>query len=146
MSELTKEEIAAFIKQWKTETADYLIGHQAPYYIPKPWRIQRELREGKRGILDGIEWAQDGRAMADVEIVIKRGPGIPLVDQTGTEEECRRFDEIVAEDEELAAYIDESEQQVGRRIQIDGETYYEISTARWDLLLRNKTAADQAVG
>jgi hypothetical protein len=84
-----------------------LIGKDAPYFIPKPSRVKHDVRYGKRGILDGIKWAQEGRAMADVEIVIKRGPDIPLVDQTGAEEECRRFDEIVAEDEELAAYIDE---------------------------------------
>jgi hypothetical protein len=109
-----------------------LIGHQAPHYIPKPSHIKRDLRDGKRGIIDGIKWAQNDRAMADVEIVLKRGPGLPLIDQMDAEEECRRFDEIIAEDEELATYIDESERQVGSRIWIDGEAYYEISTVRWD--------------
>ena len=91
MAKLTEKEIAAFVKQWATYQTDYLIGKHAPYYIPKPWRIQRDLREGKRGIIDGIKWAQDGRAMADVEIVLKASPSC-LLDQS-TDDERLRFDE-----------------------------------------------------
>lgn len=105
MAELTKAETDAFIKRWSVETADYLIGHQAPYYIPKPWRVKCELREGKRGILEGIRWAQEGRAIADVEIALKAHP-LGLMDQS-TDDERLRFDEIVAEDEELATCVDE---------------------------------------
>jgi hypothetical protein len=105
MTELTDEEKRAFIKQWSVETADYLIGQHAPHFIPKPWRLQRDLRDGKRGILDGIQWAQEGRAFADVEIVLKAHPS-SFMDQS-TDAEQKRFDEIVADDEELAAYLDE---------------------------------------
>jgi hypothetical protein len=49
-------------------------------YIPKPWRVKRDLREGKRGIAAGIAWAENGRAMADVEIVLKASP-LSLLDQ-----------------------------------------------------------------
>jgi hypothetical protein len=34
MTELTKEEIAVFIKQWVVETTYYLIGHNAPTTFP----------------------------------------------------------------------------------------------------------------
>jgi hypothetical protein len=105
MTELTDEEKRAFIKQWSAETADYLIGQHAPYFIPKPWRVKRDVREGKLGILDGIRWAEDGRAIADVEIVLKASPSC-LLDQLKDDAQ-KRFDEIVAEDEELATYLDE---------------------------------------
>jgi hypothetical protein len=105
MSELTDEEKRAFIKQWSVEAADYLIGQHAPYFIPKPWSVKRDVRDGKRGILDGIQWAQEGRAIADVEIVLKAHP-YGLMDQS-TDDERLRFDEIVAEDEELATCVDE---------------------------------------
>jgi hypothetical protein len=71
--------------------------------LPSRWRLDRDVREAKRGIAAGIAWAEDGRAMADVELVLKASG----LYQDATEEEHHRFDEILADDGELAACMDE---------------------------------------
>ena len=40
-------------------------------FEPSLKRLDRDAREAKRAIAVGIAWAEDGRAIADVEFVLK---------------------------------------------------------------------------
>ena len=105
MPELSTEEKKAFIKQWSEETASDLIKRDAPYYVPKAWRVKRDVREGKRGIVAGIRWAENGRSIGAVEAVVKWS-GMNATDDRGRD----LFELAVAEvgdDEEFAAFLDQ---------------------------------------
>jgi hypothetical protein len=103
--ELTKEEKNAFTRQWVEETEAELLTRDAPYYVPKQWRVKRDVRDGKRGVVAGIAWAENGRSIAAVEAVVKWS-GTNATDDKGRD----LFELAVAEvgdDEEFAAFLDQ---------------------------------------
>jgi hypothetical protein len=102
MPELTEAEAKTFTAQWLKDFRVRELESHAPYYVPSRWRLDRDAREAKRGIAVGIAWAEDGRAIADVEFVLKV-TGL----HHSTDDERRRFDEILADDEELAVFYEE---------------------------------------
>jgi hypothetical protein len=61
------------------------------------------IREKLSAVSSPVSSGEDGRAIADVELVFKASG----LYQDATDDEHRRFDEILAEDEELAAMYDE---------------------------------------
>jgi hypothetical protein len=102
MPELTEAEAKTFTAQWLKDFRVRELESHAPYYVPSRWRLDRDARDTKRGIAVGIAWAEDGRAIADVEFVLKV-TGL----HHSTDDERRRFDEILADDEELAVFYEE---------------------------------------
>jgi hypothetical protein len=99
--ELTKAEARTFATRWLKDFRVRELESQAPG-VPSRWRLDRDAREAKRGIIAGIAWAEDGRAMADVELVLK----VTGLYHSTADEHCR-FDEILADDEELAIFYNE---------------------------------------
>ena len=70
MPELTKQKVKTFTKQWVKENRVYLFERNAPHYVPKQWRLNRDLRNGKRGVLAGIAWAENNRSFYTVQLVL----------------------------------------------------------------------------